>query len=257
MEEDLEVLWIPSYGPRCAAAPRTAPSSCRSIRSGRRPSTRPGAVVLNPPSLARFADVVAPDGLLVVNDTLIEAESGRSDIEELRVPCTRLAKDAAMTGWCRWRHSARSSAGASWSSRSRSGWRSATSSPKTARGARRGPRVFERGLEFASGWASSCRCCSARDAARRAMRHGARHGAASVHLPVTVASRPPVQRRPRTCRQLIRRLLTLTTSPDRTDRRTIHAHALRIRVVCLFNVGIERVPPATQHARGRLPRPCR
>ena len=38
--------------------------------------------------------LVAPGGTLIVNATLVEAESGRSDIDELRVPCTRLARDA-------------------------------------------------------------------------------------------------------------------------------------------------------------------
>jgi len=52
------------------------------------------AVVLNPPSLAKFGPLVAPGGTLVVNATLIEAESGRDDVDELRVPCTRLAREA-------------------------------------------------------------------------------------------------------------------------------------------------------------------
>ena len=95
MEEDLEVLWIPSYGPEM----RGGTAYCTVIVSQAQIGSPAvdqawAAVVLNPPSLARFGPVVAPDGLLVVNDTLIEAESGRSDVEELRVPCTRLARDA-------------------------------------------------------------------------------------------------------------------------------------------------------------------
>jgi len=50
--------------------------------------------VLNPPSLAKFGPLVAPGGTLVVNATLTEAESGRDDVDELRVPCTRLAREA-------------------------------------------------------------------------------------------------------------------------------------------------------------------
>ena len=52
------------------------------------------AVVLNPPSHAKFAPRVVPGGLLVVNETLVGELSGRTDITELRIPCTRLAKDA-------------------------------------------------------------------------------------------------------------------------------------------------------------------
>ena len=52
------------------------------------------AVVLNPPSMAKYASSVAPGGLLVVNTTLIEAQPGRDDIEVLEVPCTSVARGA-------------------------------------------------------------------------------------------------------------------------------------------------------------------
>ncbi len=95
MDEDREVLWIPTYGPEM----RGGTAACTVI-VGDEPIGSPvvdvawAAVVLNPPSLAKFGPVVAPGGTLVVNATLIEALSGRDDIDELRVPCTRLARDA-------------------------------------------------------------------------------------------------------------------------------------------------------------------
>jgi 2-oxoglutarate ferredoxin oxidoreductase subunit gamma len=95
MDEGREVLWIPSYGPEM----RGGTASCNVI-VGDEPIGSPvvdaawAAVVLNPPSLAKFGPLVAPGGLLVVNATLVEAESGRDDVEELRVPCTRLAREA-------------------------------------------------------------------------------------------------------------------------------------------------------------------
>ena len=95
MNEDREVLWIPTYGPEM----RGGTAACTVI-VGDEPIGSPvadaawAAVVLNPPSLAKFGPLVAPGGTLVVNATLVEAESGRADIDELRVPCTRLARDA-------------------------------------------------------------------------------------------------------------------------------------------------------------------
>ena len=95
MDEDREVLWIPTYGPEM----RGGTAACTVI-VGDEPIGSPvvdaawAAVVLNPPSLAKFAPLVAPGGTLVVNATLIEAESGRDDVDELRVPCTRLAREA-------------------------------------------------------------------------------------------------------------------------------------------------------------------
>jgi 2-oxoglutarate ferredoxin oxidoreductase subunit gamma len=92
--EDREVLWIPSYGPEM----RGGTASCTVIL-GDEPIGSPVvdlacAVVLNLPSHAKFAPRVAPGGLLVVNETLVGESSGRTDIVEMRLPCTRLAKDA-------------------------------------------------------------------------------------------------------------------------------------------------------------------
>jgi 2-oxoglutarate ferredoxin oxidoreductase subunit gamma len=93
--EGLEVLWIPSYGPEM----RGGTASCTVI-VGDRPIGSPivdradAAVVLNPPSLAKFEALVAEGGLLVVNTTLVEAEPTRTDIESVLVPCTKLAKVA-------------------------------------------------------------------------------------------------------------------------------------------------------------------
>ena len=95
MNEDREVLWIPTYGPEM----RGGTAACTVI-IGDRPIGSPvvdafwAAVVLNPPSLAKFTPLVAPGGILIVNATLIETPSGRSDIDELRVPCTQLAREA-------------------------------------------------------------------------------------------------------------------------------------------------------------------
>jgi 2-oxoglutarate ferredoxin oxidoreductase subunit gamma len=93
--EGREVLWIPSYGPEM----RGGTASCTVIVADR-PIGSPivdradHAVVLNPPSMAKYAPVVAGGGLLVVNTTLIEAESGRDDVEVIEVPCTALARQA-------------------------------------------------------------------------------------------------------------------------------------------------------------------
>ncbi len=93
--EGLEALWIPSYGPEM----RGGTAFCTVI-VGDRPIGSPvvdradAAVVLNPPSLARFEPIVHEGGLLVVNTTLIEAEPQRTDIEWVAVPCTRLARQA-------------------------------------------------------------------------------------------------------------------------------------------------------------------
>lgn len=93
--EGREVLWIPSYGPEM----RGGTASCTVIVADRLIGSpivdrADGAVVLNPPSLAKYAPLVAEGGVLVVNTTLIEAEPGRDDIDIVDVPCTALARQA-------------------------------------------------------------------------------------------------------------------------------------------------------------------
>ncbi len=93
--EDREVLWIPSYGPEM----RGGTASCTVIIADRLIGSpivdrADHAIALNPPSLAKCAPIVARDGLLVVNTSLIEAEPARDDIELVSVPCTALAKQA-------------------------------------------------------------------------------------------------------------------------------------------------------------------
>jgi 2-oxoglutarate ferredoxin oxidoreductase subunit gamma len=93
--EGREVLWIPSYGPEM----RGGTASCTVIVSDRDIGSpvvdrADHAIVLNPPSMARYTSSVAEGGLLVINTTLIEAEPGRGDLEVLEVPCTALARKA-------------------------------------------------------------------------------------------------------------------------------------------------------------------
>jgi 2-oxoglutarate ferredoxin oxidoreductase subunit gamma len=95
MTEGRDVLWIPTYGPEM----RGGTAACTVIVSDT-PIGSPAvdrydaAVVLNGPSLDKYGPRVAPGGVLVVNGTLVPGGSGRSDIEEIRVACTALARDA-------------------------------------------------------------------------------------------------------------------------------------------------------------------
>jgi len=95
MAEGRQVLWIPSYGPEMRGGTASCTVIVGDTEIGSPVVDRADAVVaLNPPSLAKFEAIVAPGGLLVLNDSLIEAEPTRTDIEIAHVPCTRLAASA-------------------------------------------------------------------------------------------------------------------------------------------------------------------
>jgi 2-oxoglutarate ferredoxin oxidoreductase subunit gamma len=93
IKDGLEVFWIPSYGPEM----RGGTASCTVI-VGDGPIGSPvvdwldAAVVMNLPSLRKFAPRLAPGGLLLMNTSLLGNEkSGRADVSELHLPCTELA----------------------------------------------------------------------------------------------------------------------------------------------------------------------
>lgn len=95
MEEGREVLWIPSYGPEM----RGGTAYCTVIVSeepvGSPVVERPDvAVVLNPPSHAKFASLVVPNGIVVTNATLVDERVTREDVSEIALPLSELASAA-------------------------------------------------------------------------------------------------------------------------------------------------------------------
>ncbi len=93
MDKDLEVAWVPSYGPemRGGTAYCTVVISDKPIGSPiiRNPMH---LVAMNRPSLEKFAAAVKPGGVVLVNSSLIAVTSERDDVDELRVPVTEIAK---------------------------------------------------------------------------------------------------------------------------------------------------------------------
>jgi 2-oxoglutarate ferredoxin oxidoreductase subunit gamma len=92
MSEGKNVVWIPSYGPemRGGTAYCTVVVADRAIGSPiiDRPST---IAVMNRPSLDKFATKVRPQGLLIINTSLIDATSDRGDIQQVLVPANQIA----------------------------------------------------------------------------------------------------------------------------------------------------------------------
>ena len=94
MDQGSEVAWVPSYGPEM----RGGTAYCLVVISNR-PIGSPiirnpmHLVAMNRPSLEKFAPVVKPNGVVVINSSLIPVRSGRDDVDELLVPANDIAKD--------------------------------------------------------------------------------------------------------------------------------------------------------------------
>jgi 2-oxoisovalerate ferredoxin oxidoreductase beta subunit len=92
MREGLQVSWIPSYGPEMRGG--TAHCHVR-LSSESIPSpliNRPTVVMaFNEPSVEKFAPELLPDGLLMVNSSMVKKASDRTDIKVLWIPATEAA----------------------------------------------------------------------------------------------------------------------------------------------------------------------
>ena len=92
--EDLQVSWLPSYGPEM----RGGTANCNVILSetpvGSPIVTTPDVLIaMNLPSLQKYVNTVAPGGQIYVDSSLIEEKVTRTDVEVFYIPATQMAKD--------------------------------------------------------------------------------------------------------------------------------------------------------------------
>jgi len=92
MRAGQEVTWMPAYGPEM----RGGTCNCTVVLSDR-PIGSPiskspdGLIALNLPSLDKFEEAVRPDGVIVVNTSLINRLPRRADVRVVAVPANELA----------------------------------------------------------------------------------------------------------------------------------------------------------------------
>ena len=94
MEEGREVTWLPSYGPEmrggtanCTVVVSDRPIACPLINEA------DVLVAMNLPSLIKFEPMVVPDGLLLINSSLVPEKASRSDIRAVEVPADEKARE--------------------------------------------------------------------------------------------------------------------------------------------------------------------
>jgi 2-oxoglutarate ferredoxin oxidoreductase subunit gamma len=95
LKDGKNVIWLPSYGPEMRGGTAYCTVVISDIRIGSPIINSPScACVFNRPSFDKFAPRVKPGGLLIVNSSLINATTDRSDLTEISVPATQIAIDA-------------------------------------------------------------------------------------------------------------------------------------------------------------------
>ena len=92
--EDLQVSWLPSYGPEM----RGGTANCNVILSddpvGSPIVTNPDILIaMNLPSLQKFIASVVPGGQVYVDSSLIEEKVERTDVTVFYIPVTQMARE--------------------------------------------------------------------------------------------------------------------------------------------------------------------
>lgn len=94
LTEELQVSWLPSYGPEM----RGGTANCNVILSdtqvGSPIVTSPDVLIaMNLPSLEKYVDTVVKGGQIYIDSSLISVKVERDDVDVFYIPATQLAKD--------------------------------------------------------------------------------------------------------------------------------------------------------------------
>jgi 2-oxoglutarate ferredoxin oxidoreductase subunit gamma len=96
--EELQVSWLPSYGPEM----RGGTANCNVILSdnpvGSPIITAPNVLIaMNLPSLEKYVNAVLSGGQIYVDSSLINMKVERDDVEVFYIPATQMAKDEGIS----------------------------------------------------------------------------------------------------------------------------------------------------------------
>lgn len=94
MDVNLNVSWLPSYGPEM----RGGTANCSVILTdegiGSPIVTKADSiVVMNRPSLEKFEDIIEPNGLIVLDSDLVDVMPTRKDVDVIAIPAQTIAQE--------------------------------------------------------------------------------------------------------------------------------------------------------------------
>ena len=95
--ENRQLSWLPSYGPEM----RGGTANCSIILSdtpvGSPIVSNPDILVaMNLPSFDKYESTVRPGGMIIVDSSLIERKSTRTDVQTFYIPATKMAADSGI-----------------------------------------------------------------------------------------------------------------------------------------------------------------
>lgn len=97
--QDKQVSWLPSYGPEMRGGTANCTVCVSDQPIGSPYVTDPDILVaMNAPSYDKFIEAVKPDGIAIIDSTLVTEECSRTDIRSFRIPSTALAAENGLPG---------------------------------------------------------------------------------------------------------------------------------------------------------------
>jgi 2-oxoglutarate ferredoxin oxidoreductase subunit gamma len=92
MIEGKKVAWMPSYGPEMRGGTANCTVLISTEAIGSPIVSHPKVLIaMNQPSLDKFESNVSEDGLIILNDSLIEREVKRNDVNVIKIPADDIA----------------------------------------------------------------------------------------------------------------------------------------------------------------------
>lgn len=93
MDSGKEVTWIPSYGPEMRGGTANCTVIVADEEIGSPLVRHPQAVIaMNLPSLDKYEPLVAKEGTLIINSSLIERSLQREDLKSVLIPANEIAE---------------------------------------------------------------------------------------------------------------------------------------------------------------------
>ncbi|MBQ9939250.1 MAG: 2-oxoacid:acceptor oxidoreductase family protein [Oscillospiraceae bacterium] len=97
--EEKEISWLPSYGPEMRGGTANCSVCISDDPIGSPLVLKPDILVaMNLPSYDKFINEAAPGATVVVDSTLVEKRTERTDINVFYVPATKLANENGLKG---------------------------------------------------------------------------------------------------------------------------------------------------------------
>ena len=92
MNSGMSVTWLPSYGPEMRGGTANCSVMLSDAPIGSPIASQPSAaIVMNVQSFDKFEPTIQPNGLLLINSSLIDKTSTRTDVRQFAIPANEIA----------------------------------------------------------------------------------------------------------------------------------------------------------------------